>query len=329
MIAVRKYVIAGATFAVLLAGAIVIQNSGAVASLVGRSSGGEPFVFSPLPELRPEEARDPRFGPVLIAPDGAEAAIGLGFPSVGSDRTNRQEPMRLASIKLDLLPGAEAAAGCVPELLAEPGDGAIVDLALSAPCLPGASFVLHHQGMMFSGLTDEDGNADLTVPALSKSAVFVASFDLGPSALAAVQVNDIDRYGRAALMWEGNVGAQLHAREFAAPFGAPGYVWQEAPNAGAGVFAALGRRTISGGYFVQVYTFPVGASPATGEIEVSVEIPVTSENCGQEASAQSLQILPGKRAVANDLVVTMPGCEAKGDILALGAMYQTMAVAAR
>jgi len=329
MIAVRKYAVAGATFAVLLVGAIAIQNSGAVASLVGRSSGGEPFVFSPPPELSPEEARDPRFGPILIAPEMAEAVLGLGIASGGFDRTNRQEPMHLASINFDLLPGAEAAADCVPELLAVPVGGAVVDLALSAPCLPSASFVLHHQGMMFSGLTDEKGNADLSVPGLSKSAVFIVSFDLGPSALAVAQVNDIDRYGRAALMWEGNVGAQLHAREFAAPFGAPGYVWQEAPSAGAGTFVSLGQRTISGGYFAQVYTFPVGASPATGEIEVSVEIPVTAENCGQEASAQSLQILPGEKAVANDLVVTMPGCEATGDILALGAMYQPMAVAAR
>jgi hypothetical protein len=79
MIAVRKYAVAGATFAVLLVGAIAIQNSGAVASLVGRSSGGEPFVFSPPPELSPEEARDPRFGPILIAPEMAEAVLGLSF----------------------------------------------------------------------------------------------------------------------------------------------------------------------------------------------------------------------------------------------------------
>ena len=130
-------------------------------------------------------------------------------------------------------------------------------------------------------------------------------------------------------MWEGAVGAQLHAQELAAPFGAPGHVWQEAPRGGAGAFVALGQRTISGGHFAQVYTFPVGASPATGEIEVTVEIPVTAENCGREASAQSLQILPGERAVANDLVVTMPGCDATGDILALGAMYKPMQVAAR
>ncbi len=328
MIAIRKYAIAGVTFAVLVAGALVIQNSGAGASLVGKSSGDEPFAFSPLPELSPEEARDPRFGPVLLAPEVADAVAGLAFPN-SFDRTSRQEPLRLASINFDLLPGAEAAADCVPELFAAPVEGAMVDLALSAPCLPSASFVLHHQGMMISGLTDEEGNADLSIPALASTAVFVLSFDLGPSAMAVAQVADLDRYGRAALMWEGAVGAQLHAQEFAAPFGAPGYVWQEAPNAGAGTFAALGQRTIAGGYFAQVYTFPVGASPATGEVELSVEIPVTAENCGREASAQSLQILPGERAVANDLVVTMPGCEATGDILALGAMYQAMAVAAR
>ena len=147
--------------------------------------------------------------------------------------------------------------------------------------------------------------------------------------MAVAQVTDLDLYGRAALMWESAVGAQLHAREFAAPFGAPGYVWQEAPTAGAGTFTALGQRAIAGGHFAQIYTFPIGASPATGEIELSVEIPVTAENCGREASAQSLQILPGKRAVANDLVVTMPRCDAKGDILALGAMYKSMTVAAR
>jgi len=326
---IRKFAVAGATFSVLFVGAIVIQNSDAVASLVGRSSGAEPFVFSPLPELCIEDANDPKYGPVLAAPGMAEVVAGLALPESSRDRTNRQGPVRLASISFDLLPGAEAAADCVPVLLATPVEGAMVDLALSAPCLPGASFVLHHQGMMFSGLTDQGGNADLSVPALAESAVFVASFDLGPSASAAVHVSDIDRYGRAALMWEGSVGAQLHAREFAAPFGGAGYVWQEAPDAGAGAFVSLGKRTLSGGHFAQVYTFPVGTSPATGEIEVSVEIPVTAKNCGREVGAQSLQIFPGERSVAKDLVVTMPACDATGDILALDALYRTMAVAAR
>ena len=328
MIAIRKFAVAGATFAVLLAGAIVIQYSGAGASLVGKNSGGEPFAFSPPPELSPEEARDPRFGPILIAPEIVSAGIGLALRE-SFDRTDRPAPLRLASIEFDLLPGAKMASDCVPELLAAPVEGAKVDLALNAPCLPSASFVLHHQEMMVSGLTDEKGNADLSIPALAKTAVFVLSFDLSLSAMAVAQITDLDLYGRAALMWEGAVGAQLHAREYAAPFGAPGYVWQEAPTAGAGTFTVLGQRAIAGGHFARIYTFPIGASPATGEIELSVEIPVTPENCGREASAQSLQILQGERAVANDLVVTMPGCDAKGDILALGAMYQSMAVAAR
>ena len=207
MIAIRKFAVAGASFAVLLAGAIVIQYSGAGASLVGKNSGGEPFAFSPLPELSPEEARDPRFGPILIAPEIVSAGIGLAVPE-SFDRTDRQEPLRLASIEFDLLPGAEMASDCVPELLAVPVAGAKVDLALNAPCLPSASFVLHHQGVMVSGLTDENGNADLSIPALAKTAVFVLSFDLGPSAMAVAQVLDLDLYGRAALMWEGAVGAQ-------------------------------------------------------------------------------------------------------------------------
>ena len=172
MIAIRKFAVAGATFAVLLAGAIVIQYSGAGASLVGKNSGGEPFAFSPLPELSPEEARDPRFGPILIAPEIVSAGIGLALPE-SFDRTDRPAPLRLASIEFDLLPSAKMASDCVPELLAAPVEGAKVDLALNAPCLPSASFVLHHQEMMVSGLTDEKGNADLSIPALAKTAVFV------------------------------------------------------------------------------------------------------------------------------------------------------------
>ena len=59
MIAIRKFAVAGATFAVMPAGAIVIQNSGAGTSLVGKSSGGEPF---PFPKVSSRQTGNSRCG---------------------------------------------------------------------------------------------------------------------------------------------------------------------------------------------------------------------------------------------------------------------------
>lgn len=212
---------------------------------------------------------------------------------------------------------------------------AMVALSVSAPCAPDQAAVIHHQGMMFTVLTDGSGAARLTVPALAESAVFLADLPGGEGAVAVVTVPDMAQYDRAVLQWQGASGPQLHAREFGAAYGDAGHVWQAAPRdhgaalAGGGFLSRLGDAAAPDAYMAEVYTFPSGESAMSGRIDLTVEAEVTEATCGQELAAQTIQVTPGGLApLSLDLAMVMPECSILGDFVVLDAMFFDLTVAA-
>ena len=226
-------------------------------------------------------------------------------------------------------------ASCDPEMTARAMPPAMVELSLKATCLPERRVTIHHNGMMFTQLTDAEGLLTLQVPALSFSAVFIADFGDDIGAVAHSTVPDLAGYDRGVLQWRGNAGLHLHAMEFGAGFGEDGHIWADHPGssdlalAGQGGFVTLlGDRDLIEGHHAEIYTFPSGQSLRNGDVALSVDVEVNSENCQQQLEAEALQLTDGSGLEVRELVLSMPQCDAVGDFLVLKNLLQDLKIAA-
>ena len=143
---------------------------------------------------------------------------------------------------------------------------AMAALTITAGCLPEEQIVLHHSGLMFSHKTNAAGVAKMTVPALTKKAIFVATFDNGDGALTMINVPDAGQFQRVSLQWQGAKGLQLHAYKDGATHGADGHLsLQTAPldpdstEMAGPFFTDHGITAVPDGFHAEIASFPVDA----------------------------------------------------------------------
>ena len=339
MVRARKIVVAVLTFSVALGTGFLMQYSDALA-LRGEDSTAPPVIAlgSTVPlAVQPARAFEPVQGE---APEVTRMVILASQSRPDSVQTPIVPPERLTRIAIDapaVQPRedrAPVAAACAPELSAEPAPGALVALRIVAGCHPASAVTIHHAGMIFSTVTDDAGRLDLDLPALKSPALVIVEI-MGQNALATVEVPDLGEYDRAVLQWQGSTPVALHALENGATYGADGHVWSGAPGSQEALMAGLGGTLVSLGdaaapmqLFAEVYSFPSGLSPRS-EIALNVEAEVTGAACGTAIAAQTIQIAPGQPALARDLSLTLPGCEATGEFLVLSNMLRDLTLASR
>ncbi|MEH6520521.1 hypothetical protein [Sulfitobacter sp.] len=217
---------------------------------------------------------------------------------------------------------------------ARPIAAAMVNLTLDAKCLPNERVTVHHKGLLFSQTTDDNGEFDITVPAMTKDATFVVAFTNGEGAVAQTVVDELADYDRVALQWKGDTGFELHAREFGAEYGSEGHVWSGASRdltfavTGQGGFiSSLGDVTVADGSMAEVYTFPKTPAQGSGDVFLSVEAEVAKNNCGLEIEAQTLQTKSGNDITSRSLTVSVPDCDAAGNFLVLNNLFENLKVA--
>lgn len=222
---------------------------------------------------------------------------------------------------------------CDPEMTATAVDAAMVDLRVTASCLPNARVTLHHNGMMISGLTDDSGTAQMRAPALSPDALFIASFENGAGAVARAQIADFDAYERVVLQWRGEAGFQIHALEYGADYGEAGHIWRDAPgsvartlNGEGGFMEILGAADLPDSLRAEVYTFPAGTA-RDGEVVLTAEAVVTQANCNRDIEGQAIEVGADRALKVQDLTLTVPSCEVAGDILLLKNLLQDLKIA--
>ncbi|MFB9149044.1 hypothetical protein [Roseovarius ramblicola] len=285
------------------------------------------------------------------SPPGAERAAGIA------------EPVRISGIELTSAPALPAMPGpaalpgaqvtrAVARDIAAPGDlpseerapsfdckaamtasvreAAIVRLDLSAPCHPDSRVTLHHNGMMVSALTDADGRAQVDIPALAGSAVFIASFENGKGALATATIEDFAAHDRYVVQWHGDAHSlRLHALEYGADFGLPGHVWSGAEqDRGQGFVTRLGDDVPGPAMRAEVYTFPTATATREGSVALRLEAEVTDANCGRDLEAQGISTDGDGAALrVRDLVLPMPGCDALGEYLMLKNLFNDLNIA--
>lgn len=353
---------AAGTFSVALGIGFVMQNGDALASRFGSDTTvqqpapftqtatraafeqePEPFVLeeqpAPVAVVTAQASVFPE-APAIAAPDLAvEAAVIL--PDAAVVPTKPTAPVQLATLDPEVVPDlpAEVAVvpeNCVPTLSAQSGPAAMVALSVEAPCYAETQFVVHHQGMMFTAMTDADGNANVDVPALAEVAVMIAAFADGDGAVATAIVPDFAMYDRAVLQWQGDTSVMLSAYENDASFGDDDHIHVDNPGDVArlsasegGYLIRLGDPTLPDALMAEVYTFPTAMMGAGPNVMLVAEAEITDTNCGQDLSAQSIQVSPTGTTSALDLTLTMPACDAVGDFLILQNMFEDLTLASK
>lgn len=226
-------------------------------------------------------------------------------------------------------------ASCLVTGSAQTQPAAFVSLTVDAPCLPNARFNVHHQGMMFTAATDDNGQANLSIPALASDAIFIVTFQQGAAAIAATQVANIEMYDRMVLQWHGEKGLELRARELGATYDEDNPIRSGAEQNPSSLIAGekgfVHRLGLKGGgdaSFAEVYTYPLGSSQHVRLIDVSVEAQVSMENCGRNITAQSLEQAKGVLR-KQDLTLSVPPCDTVGSYMVLNNLVSDLKVAAK
>ena len=219
--------------------------------------------------------------------------------------------------------------GCDTDLSAVAVDQAHVRIGIIAPCQQNERLTVHHSGLMFTAATDENGLYSVTVPAMSEHAVFIVDFVNGADMVASVSVPDLTDFDRVAVQWSGNSGFEIHAREFGAGYGEDGHVWSGTDTSATGQVVRLGEMAGLNPLVAEVYSFPRTASTRSGAITMTVETEVTAENCGQDVSAQSIELRDGQSLRTRDMVLSVPNCSAIGDFLVLNNLVDDLKIAAK
>ncbi len=209
---------------------------------------------------------------------------------------------------------------CDISLSATAMPAAMVALDLMAPCRTEAVVQVMHSGMMFEAETDALGLLTLDILAFETPAFFSATFDDGVEETVLVGLPDLLEFDRIGLTWRGDMGLELHAMEFGAEFGGDGHVWQDAPaNAEAAVAGDGGFLTqvIVGDSFAQVYTLPRATLREGDSVRLSIDAPITANNCAASVLARTLRTEGAGPVDITELTFTVPGCDAIGDVLVL------------
>lgn len=351
----KKIGMAAGTFSVALGIGFVMQNGDALANRFSAdTTPQQPAPFTETAAVAENVSVDVQAvdEPIVLAQAGVappsfaaptssvESAIVL--PEAAKVPTKPEAPVQLAALDPELMPEIETDAivttevDCVPVMSATAGDGATVALSVSAPCHASAPFTVHHQGMMFTAMTDEIGAADLQVPALAEVAVMIAAFTDGDGAVSTVVVPDFANYDRAVLQWQGDTSVMLSAYEGDAGFGDDAHIHADNPGDMARLYAAeggylvrLGDASTADSLIAEVYTFPTGMMGQALDVMLVAEAEITSQNCGKDLSAQSIQVSPTGETSALDLTMTMPACDAVGDFLILQNMFEDLTIASK
>jgi hypothetical protein len=221
---------------------------------------------------------------------------------------------------------------CGLDVTAEATDAAIIALGVAAPCHPDAVVTVTHSGMSIRQRTDAVGIMTLDLPALETPAFVTVSLPDGSESDILVPVPDLADYDRVALSWRGDLGVELHVMENGAVWMSEGHVHPGAPrgpeavDSGAGFLAFLGDAELDAPMMAQVYTMPRGTGPTRAD--VSVDAPITADNCARSAEARVLHVEGAGRAEVVPLGLTYPGCDAVGDTLVLQNVFRDLRLAA-
>ena len=210
-----------------------------------------------------------------------------------------------ADAPLPVLPDSAAPAGCAPAMLTlSPLPGAMIGVAVEAPCRAGERLEIFHAGLGFAVRLSDQATWQGAVPAMTEDAAIALRFEAGDELLGRMRIPDLPGLVRVGVEWRGTAPLELHAYEGGAAFGAPGHVHAGAPE---GRLIVLGDAGLAGPMQAQVYTAPAG-----GPVALEIAAEVGPESCGKLLEAQAFRAEAGAPAVLTAITLALPGCDQIG-----------------
>jgi len=199
---------------------------------------------------------------------------------------------------------------CNIDLSAERARGSNIAVSVSAPCKPAQMVTFEHAGLAFSMLTDQQGTANVVIPALETNAEISVMFTDGSQATTGVAIPDIDGVMRVGLTWENGMNLDLQANEF----GSTSLVNAQSPRdyrsarlQGGGYMMLLGDPSLAGGKQAEVYSIPI-ARQQRGTIALSVVLDNPDTVCGRSILAKTVRSRTGQTARMSSIRFTVPAC---------------------
>lgn len=212
-------------------------------------------------------------------------------------------------------------AQCTPTLGLVALPGAMLDLSITAPCHRGERIVIRHAGLNFTARVSPEGKVSLELPALESEALVTAFFRDSEVILASVSVPDVAEVKRFIVQWSTADVFDLRISE-----GDRIYIGtRESRNrSGTQKIRTFGDLLADQPLFAEVYTYP--ADPDI-PVEIVVEVTVTPQVCGRSITAETILSSSGLVEVTT-IPVTIPACDAAGDILLLKNLAPAVKIAA-
>ncbi|WP_299563136.1 hypothetical protein [uncultured Sulfitobacter sp.] len=339
----KEIVTTAATLAIAVGIGFVMQRSQSADTLSADapSTGGEVLANADAALLNVEDIilTSAEFDTTIQKPRQEEKIVPVSVPEIVPPEDVRTNAMNAPASASAADPLAEKMisntdTACPVDARARPVAAAMVNLTLTAPCLPNERVTVHHSGLLFNQTTDADGSLDITLPALARNAMFIVAFSDGEGGVAQATVEDVSEFDRVGVQWKGDIGFELHAREYGAGYGDEGHVWSGAARdmsyavtGQGGYITRLGDPDIPDGLMAEIYTFPPDNAERAGTVDLSVETEVATNNCGFEIEAQTLQMQGGGSILSKDVTLSVPDCEAAGNFLVLNNLFEDLKVA--
>ena len=275
-----------------------LVGAGAPAQSAAASASSDTLSLQMQPQ--PEMVGDPAGAQVAAI----ESTTG---PELSLPASDFQPPLTLAQAA----PSANDAT-CEPSLSANSAIDALVDLRLSAPCLPNARVVISHDDLAFSTFTDAQGELAIYVPALSQTALFEVFLPDQSVLTAQAIVPEVAEHVRVVVQWTGSEILSLHAYHRGAAYGEAGHIHAARPfdpSADSAFVLALGTARGPEPMLAQVYSLPVNM---TAMARTELEFSVNSQTCGRDLSAFVTLKGQGQSGSLEELTLTMPDCTSVG-----------------
>lgn len=128
------------------------------------------------------------------------------------------------------------------QIATEPLPAARSLVRMLSPCLEGQVVSIRHADLVFTGLVNSEGRADVIVPLLKPGGE--AQLELTDGGILAIRLahrpEDFDRLFRVVLSWRQNVDLALHVLEFTSAWNSEGHIWRENPKSFDAIRAAGG-----------------------------------------------------------------------------------------
>lgn len=337
----RKKLIIGAAVLVAAAAGHTVQNSeklfgSARASDVAASEPAEQFEFQNVAPL--SASAEKTAGALPVFPHAPEAAPQLGAPAhtemtkriEGLDAGQESMPKQIADQQLN-----QFGMACETALTASAAPSAMVQLDITATCSPDERVEILHNRLVFATRLSNTGTVSVQVPALDGAATFLVRMADGSVQRAFVQMPEARDFERVVLQSDGQGLMELHAYEFGANYGEDGHVWAQSPRdpefatqGKGGFLTVLGDASVNNPMLAQIYSHPRDQALNSEVVRVSVELPITKDNCATDLAAETIQ--PGADGALQTTALTLaaPGCDGIGEFLVLKNVVRDLKIAA-